>query len=125
MATSKTNPVNADDGWETESDESPTQVKFDTFGDVFTGVKCGSKELPTNDPADPDGLFKIYLFRSVGMTGLGIDDGELCSVTESFKLRELDKIPDGKLIRITYVKDVPMKKGNPMRDFKIQSKDAS
>lgn len=120
MATKDTQKVTVEnDGWTTVVDESPTQIKFDTLGDVFTGIKTGQKTLQSAKEKED---FTIYLFRAQGMSEAGIDDGEVCSVTESFKLRELADIPDGTMTRITYVKDVEIGRQQPMKDYTIQTR---
>ena len=119
MASAKTATPTTDvaDEWETASEESPTRITFDQIGDVFTGIKTGSQELPGDDAP-----YTQYLFRAVGMTKLGIEDGELCGINESYKLKPLGEIEDGKMCRIEYVKDVEVGRPQPMKDFRIQTK---
>jgi hypothetical protein len=112
--------ANDNDGWVTTSDESPLQVKFDTFGDTFTGIKSGKMELTGSD-GEP---FTLYLFRAQGMAEThGVEDGELCSIAHSYKLAGLDDIPDGMLTRVTYVKDVEVGRPQPMKDYRIQTRE--
>lgn len=120
MASAKTATPVTDiaDEWDTASEESPTRITFDEIGDVFTGVKMGKQELP----ADDGGTYVQYLFRATGMTEQGIEDGELCGINESYKLKPLGDIEDGKLCRIEYVKDVEVGRPQPMKDFRIQTK---
>ena len=118
MAGTKNPPVQAndDDGWATTSDESPVQVKFDTFGDTFTGIKAGKMELADKE----DRPFTVYLFRAQGTPG--VENGTLCSIAHSYKLAGLDDITDGTLTRVTYIKDVDVNRPLPMKDYKIQTR---
>lgn len=104
------------EAWEVIGSESGTRVEFDTPGDVFTGVKVRSVtiEVPDDDP------FKQYLFY-----GWGSDQtpaSELFAINESYKLQVLENIPEGMLTRITYVKDVPVSKGNDMKDYRVETR---
>jgi hypothetical protein len=114
---SKTTPANDNDGWTTVAEESATQIKFDTDGDTFTGVKVGSDRLTARDGNE----FTVYLFRAHGAQN-GIEDGEFCSIAESYKLQALAEIPDGHLVRVTRTKLVDVGRPQPMTDYKIESK---
>ena len=107
-----------DSEWTTVSDESPTQIKFDTDGDVFEGIKVGSDVLTAKDGNE----FTVYLFRAHGAQN-GLEDGEYCSIAESHKLKPLADVPDGFLVRVTRVKLVDVGRPQPMTDYKIQSRE--
>jgi len=109
------------DGWETEQEESAIKVDFDTVGDVFTGIKNGQRTVEFTDKKTQESKeFVVYQFRAHGMEGL--EDGTLCDIQESFKLKGLANIPDGKLVRITRMADVDVNQPAPMKDYRIQSK---
>lgn len=110
---------NDSDGWVTDSEESPTQVKFDTDGDKFTGIKVGSDVLTARDGNE----FTVYLFRAYGAQN-GLEDGEYCSVAESHKLKPLADIADGRIVEITRIKTIDVGRPQPMTDYRIRSKAA-
>lgn len=103
----------APDDWEFETiaDESPMRVVFDTLGDVFIGRYVGKDHI-TPENEDP---FDLFTFRG--------RDEKLYAVNTSYKLVEaMEKVQAGQWVRLTYVKDIPSKKGNPMKDFKVDVK---
>lgn len=105
--------VSAPDEWEFETlvDESPTMIIFDTIGDQFVGQYVEKQHIdPDNGKDEP---FDRFNFRA--------RDGGLYGVNSSYQLVEaLEKIEPHTWVRITYVKDIPTKRGlNPMKDFKI------
>jgi hypothetical protein len=126
MPVEKNAPVQ-EESWEVVSTESATKVVFDTPadntdgkpGDVFTGVKVGKAviAMPNNSKGEPQDPFTQYQFRGWGE----FPTAELFGINESYKLAALDKIPDGKLVRISYIKDVPVH-GQPqdMKDFRVE-----
>lgn len=119
--TASTNPTTDDDGWETEVEESAIKVTFDQVGDVFTGIKVGSRLVEFDDPREGHKEFTVYQFKSWHLDGL--EDGTLCDIQESFKLQKLAEIPDGKLVRITRMADVPVNgRPQPMKDYRVESK---
>jgi len=110
-----TKPI-ADEGWEVVSEETATKIIFDSFGDTWDGVKVGIEiiEMPQDSKGNAQEPFVQVLFRKYPE-----NDGVLYGVNESYKLTKLQDIPDGKIVRMTYVKDVEVGKGNPMKDFRI------
>lgn len=115
-------PWQDDDGWTVESEASGIKVTFDNVGDKFTGVKTGKRwvEMPGTD----DGGFTVYTFAAMGMTAHGVENGELCDIQETFKLKALDDVADGRLVRITRLTDIPMGgKRQPMHNFRIESRE--
>lgn len=126
MADAKT----MEESWEIVATETATKVVFDTPadnaegkpGDVFTGVKTGSQviEMPDDSKGRPQDPFTQYLFRGWGE----FPHAELFGINESAKLEALDKIPDGKLVRVSYIKNVDIKnKPEPMKDFRVEMRD--
>jgi len=106
-----------DNAWTTDSAASGTKVSLDEVGDVFTGVKTGSEVI--DNGGDP---FTVYTFTALGMAAHGLEDGELCSITESYKLKPLADVADGRLVRITRLKDVPIpSRPEPMKNYQIDS----
>lgn len=102
------------DNWTTVTDETATRIQFDTPGeDQFIGTYLGHDMV--------QGEFDYLLFRGT--------DGELYSISNGYKLSQSfgtgdgeteGKVPEGSMVRLTYVKDVPMGQGrNPMKDIKV------
>lgn len=117
-----TAPKNTEESWEVVEQETATKVIFDVpknnpdglAPDVFTGVKTGQQviEIEGEDP------FTQYQFRGWGE----FDNQELFGINESYKLNALEKIPNGMLVRITFMKTIDVKKGNPMKDFRVEQR---
>lgn len=107
------NPQEVPDDWdfETVRDSTPTRVIFEEIGETFIGQYVG-KELITPDNIDP---FSMHVFKA--------RDGERYAMSDSFALNDYfeDNADDaiGKWFRLTYVQDIPSKKGNPMKDIRI------
>ena len=104
------------DGWEwdTVAEESPTRILFDTKGESFIGQYIGMDHIEQEPDKDgKDQSFDLYIFRG--------RDGVLYSVNKSYKLEEaMQKVAEGDWTRITYVKDIPTKRGlNPMMDLRV------
>lgn len=102
------------DAWEILSSESGTRVEFDTVGDIFTGVMLRSVTIEQKDD-DPFVQYLLYGWGEFSAT-------ELFAINESYKLMPLSKIPEGTLVRLTYVKNVPVGKGNDMKDFRVETR---
>jgi hypothetical protein len=100
-----------DEGWETVQDESPTVVIMETPGDALIGVYRGIETIePEND--EP--------FNRHRFTG---QDGRPLAMNSSYTLdRGLAKAATGDLVRVTLAKTIPSKKGNDLKDFKVQVK---
>lgn len=99
--------------WETVHDESPTIVLFDQVGETFVGQEAGKKyvEMPPGDKGE-DESFHIYLFRG--------RDGELYGMYESYAMTEgMKAVPSGAWVRITFVSEIPVKKGQPMKNLRF------
>ena len=115
--------LNDEDGWETESEESAFKVSLDTTGDKLTGIKVGQRTVQFTEKSGEEKSFVVYQFRTLGMTSLGLEDGTLVDLMESYRLAPLAEIPDGKLVRITRMRDVPVSgRPEPMKDYKIESR---
>lgn len=121
MTKAQTVPAPDEDGWETESEESAVKVTFDEVGDVFTGILTGSR-LVEFDDKESHHEFTVYQFKSQGVDGL--EDGTLCDIQESFKLKPLAEVKTGRLVRVTRTRDVEVGRPQPMKDYRIQSKSA-
>jgi hypothetical protein len=108
----------APDDWEFEtvSDESPTRVIFDTPGDTFIGQYQGIEHI--EQPPDDRGVdqsFDLHTFRG--------RDGSLYAVNDSYKMKTaMADIKPDTWVRLTYVKDIPSNKGNPMKDIKVEAR---
>lgn len=104
--------TSAPDEWEFEtvSDESPARIVFEKVGETFVGQYVGMEHIQPENGEDP---FDLYVFRG--------RDGNLYSLNNSFKIEKgmQDVKPDA-WVRVTYVKEIPVKKGNPMKDFKVE-----
>jgi hypothetical protein len=119
MATPKASAQSEE--WETVSEESATQVMLEV-GDVFTGVKYGYYTIPNTEEGKPP--LEFYTFRARGMEP-NLAEGEICSILVTYKLKALEDINDGRLVRITRVKDVLLSGARQaMKDYKIQSRAA-
>lgn len=108
------------DGWTVVVEESASKVIFDSYGDCFTGVKVGTEviQMPPDGKGKEQEPFTQFQFRGFGV----FDKGTLYGVNESYKLAGIAKIPDGNLVEITYVKDVPVGQGNDMKDYRIRTR---
>lgn len=104
----------APDDWDFEviADESPIRAVFSDIGDTFVGQYEGVKTITPENGDDP---FDLFLFRA--------RDERLYAVNSSHKLVSvLNDDLMGMWVKLEYVKDIPSKKGNPMKDFKISVK---
>lgn len=103
-------PGHAPDDWEFETvSESASKIIFDKQGDVFVGQYEGIQHIV---PADGSEEFDLFVFRGT--------DGELYSINASYNLRTgMEKVETGQWCRITYVRDVDTRKGNPMKVYRI------
>lgn len=97
--------------WETVADESPSRVIFDTVGDVFVGRYVGDQHIEHEEEGE-DASFDLFLFRG--------RDEALYAVNKSYKLVEAMKnVNPDEWVRIEFVKEIPVKKGNPLKDFRV------
>ena len=116
----KNNPDNSapdDSDWDVISEAAATIVAFDEVGDKFRGIKRGVQVI--EDP-NTGGTWNQWQF-----TGIFPDElaGELCGINGTYQLdRDLAAIPDGMEVQVTYVKDVPTRKGNPLKSFQVLSR---
>jgi hypothetical protein len=95
--------------WNTVADVEPTRVLFDTFGDQFVGQFMGLVTIAPDDGSEP---FELYTFTAT--------DGELYAINSSWKMNKgMKDVTPGEWCRITYVKDIPSSKGNPVKDLRI------
>lgn len=100
--------------WETVAEESPTRVIFDTVGDTFVGQFKGEDHIE-HEVEGEDASFDLFLFRG--------RDGELYAINKSYKLIEaMEKVEYDQWVRIQFVKEIPSRKGNPLKDFRVDVK---
>jgi hypothetical protein len=105
--------MSAQDDWAVVSEEAPTMMQFDTLGESWEGWYLGSKMIANPTPDDPDAEFQQCLFQ-------GTDD-EIYGLNPGYDLRNaMEEVPQGSYVRLTYVKDVPTGKPNPMRSFRVE-----
>lgn len=96
--------------FETVVDESPSKVIFETIGDVFVGQYEGMQHIAPDNGEDP---FDLLTFRG--------RDGNLYGVNNSYKMSQATNLmPLGAWVRLTYTKDIDTRKGNPMKDIKVE-----
>lgn len=102
-------PATDEQQWETVA-EARTKVIFDEDGDVLTAVWEGFEEI-----TDPN-TGEIYLYANFR------EDDQPVTTSAGYQLkRALDKVPVGKLVRLTRTGSTEVAKGkNPMTDFKVQ-----
>jgi tRNA nucleotidyltransferase/poly(A) polymerase len=104
----------APDDWdfETVADESPTKVIFEKFNDTFVGQFVELLHIVPDNGEDP---FDLFTFRS--------RDENLYAVNSSYKMiQAMAEIEPGTWVRLTYVKDIDTRKGNPMKDIKVEKR---
>lgn len=121
MAGSKAETAAKTDEWTTIQEESPSVLVFDAIGDQFIGRYIGPEEV-TPEGDDP---FTRYTFRAEGNPeATGLLDGTLVAINSSWRMESaMSKAQAGELCRITYIKDIPTKRGlNPMKDFRVDVK---
>lgn len=102
-----------DDGepvWETVAEESATVVLFETPGDQFIGTYVGEDHIEPEN-GEP---FDRFVFHD--RTGAPV------ALNKSYKLEEAMKaVEPGDLVRVTYMKDIPTRRGqNPLKDYKVE-----
>lgn len=107
--------VDESSDWTSALTEAPTMVVFDTLGDEFIGTYLGYELIQFTDPKEGEKEFKQYKF--VGT------DGVIYGINSTYRIdKGMADVPEGKLTRIVYVKDVDVNRPQPMRDFSIQYK---
>lgn len=105
------------DEWEIVKEAAPTKVAFDEFGDKFIGVYLSREEITDPNTAK---TWTQHIF-----TGIYPDElaGERCGINGSSELDDaLAGVPFGNQVQLTYVKDVPTHKGNPLKSFDIRQR---
>lgn len=106
------NQFAAPDDWQFETirSEAATRVIFDTIGDSFVGQYEGIEHVT---PPDGSEEFDLWNFRG--------RDGVLYAINDSYSLTQAKSdIKVGDWVRLTYMLDVPSKRGNPMKSLRIE-----
>jgi hypothetical protein len=111
--------------WEFETvvRESPTKVILDKIGDRFLGMYEGVETIvPESTHVDTktgetvlDDPFNLHVFMA--------RDGIRYAVNSGYKIdRALTDDYIGRWVMLTYVQDIDSKKGNPMKDLRVDVK---
>jgi hypothetical protein len=122
VSTATNTEMNPDEGWETIGEESGILFKWDKPGETFTGIFQGSRHIVPPNSDDPDDEFDQQMFLS---NEDGTDGGDILFVHNGgYKVREaLTDDYIGWLVRLTYIKDVPVKgQASDMKDVKVQAR---
>lgn len=105
-----------DEEWETEQDETPDRLIFDTIGDEYAGLYLGSEVITYDDPKEGETTFTQLHFW---------DEESPKVINAGYKLLEaFAKVEPGREARIRYVKDVNVGQASGMKDFKVWSRPA-
>lgn len=113
-------PASAPEEWVTVDEGAPTMVSLDTVGDVFVGRYIGMVEIV--NPNDNE-TWKQYRFHMEDTHGGDFTVGELVGINGTYSLDSaMPKVPEGALVRLENMKEIPTKKGNPMHSYKVQYK---
>jgi len=101
----------APDDWEFQVVKNEAPVKVDTeVGDVFIGQFEGVNTVAPENGDDP---FDMFHLRG--------RDGILYAFNSSYDLEKAREVmPVGSWVRLTHMADVPTKKGNPMKSFRVE-----
>lgn len=103
--------------WDNVVEESPTQIQFESPGEFIVGEYVKTETIPFVDKTEEKE------FQQIMLRGLGIGDlekGTLYGINCGYKLRKAsEQLEPGKVIKVTYVKDVDTGAQQPMKDFKI------
>lgn len=102
--------------WEMVEEESPSRVIFDAIGDIFIGQFKSKIHIDQEpDPKGKDMSFDLWTFRG--------RDGALYAINDSYKMTiAMEKVKLDDWCRITYIKDIPTNKGNPVKDLRVERK---
>lgn len=106
----------APDDWEFETviEETPAQIKLD-IGDsvILQFIEILHVDNPNKREDNDEEDFDLLVFRG--------RNGKPYSINPSFKLaRDWGKIQPQDWVRITLVGELPSKKGNPLKDYKVE-----
>lgn len=106
--------------WTVIAPESPQRIILDTIGDEFTGVFQGFDHVKTDDGQYD---FEQAVFIAQWNTDPSINNGELYAIGGYKVLQALHAAtPIQKMVRLRYVKDLPMSGNNrnPMKDITVE-----
>lgn len=112
-------PENNATTWEVISRGARVKVQFDTVGDQLTGKWEGFETII--DPRDGETEMNYANFTAIATSGL--EDGEAVAVSASYQLiRDLNNIPPGSMVRLTYTRDVQgnQKGRSPLKVFTVE-----
>lgn len=109
--------------WTTVDEGSPTLVSFEV-GDVLIAVYTGPKTIV--DPnTQKEWTQHLFVIPDPNPLNNELAANELVGVNETYALAEpMSKVPVGALTRLECTKEIPTKKGNPMKSMKVQYKSA-
>jgi len=95
--------------------QNPQINELNSPGDVVSGTYLGKK---TNTVFKKDGdSFDKTIYQFIDEDGDEFEIGGTSSID-----KQMLKIPNGAIVRIEYLKDVPTEKGNPFKLMKVQFK---
>jgi hypothetical protein len=100
--------------WETVHEEAADQIVFDKVGDTYVGEYLGSEVISFTDRDGEDQSFTQLKFR---------DNEGLKGINAGYELRKaFDGIPAGSIVRVQYVKNVPITgQASPMKSFRVDT----
>jgi hypothetical protein len=89
------------------SAEPETKMVFEVFGDQFTGIYLGMRNIPS-----ADGGYQQARFEK---------DGETFFTNANFSIRDgLKSVRNGAKVRLTYVNDLDTGQASPMRVYTVE-----
>jgi hypothetical protein len=125
MATQKSQPTEAEvnafdeiDGMAWETITKPrVKLTFDTIGDRLVAVWTGFQEIVRPDTGE------VMQYANFDSARLPLPvKGEDVALSASYQLRtDLEKIPHGTLVSLTFVSETPMRAGNPLKNYLVQA----
>lgn len=97
--------------WTTARHESPTQVVFDTPGDLYVGVYVGKEVVEFEDKKGEQQTFTVIHWKD--------DDGPKATNASWALLDAYKDIPVGAITRNLYVKDLDVGQQSALKDFAV------
>lgn len=104
------------DEWTTIDEGSRLRIAFDTVGDIFEGTYEGSETVEFANGENGD-----YLnFRGAVPDAV---KGEPCAISSTYQLaRTFTNVAPGTYCRIILRSETPVSKGNPLKNFVVQTR---